>query len=381
MTNHDGTADDFAADGLEKSVDLEPTMTAMRSENQGKNKVKIRPTSILTLIEFAYSESGRKLNLVRKDFDGLSLEPADAADEVDAVRRLSPSDPLFAVPPRILAALGEFGAHPLVRGRILELVRVAFESHKLFGKRIGGTSNPQAVATQTARQISENAKKFTFDESGSRDNPELNKTDRDRLRANAVTAAELFRVLGDRWPVGQFIDDMSEFVWDTPKDSSPYKRAVILATAKNKDALSQLARHFEEKVDESRRETDNARSQARQQELRAVSAEAYGRRLSAELETARAVTAELGAEVSALTQRLSAEQNSRVVDQSHHVDDYETLRTQVIRRLTRQAELLGNGLHALRNGSATVAEEFVDRALSAIDGEVIRLKELEGEVL
>ena len=67
-----------------------------------------------------------------------------------------------------------------------------------------------------------------------------------------------------------------------------------------------------------------------------------------------------------------------MVDKSHHVDDYETLRTQVIRRLSAQVELLGDGLHALRNGSTGVAEEFVDRALTAIKDEVTRLKDLAG---
>ena len=66
------------------------------------------------------------------------------------------------------------------------------------------------------------------------------------------------------------------------------------------------------------------------------------------------------------------------MDKSHLADDYEVLRTQVIRRLSAQVGLLRDGLHALRNGRTGVAEEFLDRSLTAIEGEVTRLKDLDG---
>jgi hypothetical protein len=78
-----------------------------------------------------------------------------------------------------------------------------------------------------------------------------------------------------------------------------------------------------------------------------------------------------------LAQQLAAERNDRRVDKSHLVDDYEALRTQIIRKLSFQVDLLGDALYAIRSGEKAVAEEFVDRALRKIDGEVKRLRALE----
>ena len=51
----------------------------------------------------------------------------------------------------------------------------------------------------------------------------------------------------------------------------------------------------------------------------------------------------------------------------------------MIRRLTTQIELLSDGLHALRNGSPEVTDEYLDRALSAFRQEVESLRDSDGE--
>lgn len=356
----------------------ESTATGAQQRNKDSGTKKERPKTILALIEFAYGEEGRKLNLVRRDLRELSLHPGEAQAEVDAVRRLALGDPFLAVPPSLLAAVAELGAEPLVRRRILDLVLVAFACHKIFENRLERLTNAQTDHVVTAQEMNEAAKGITFDALGLQKPSDLNEASRARLRVNALTAFELFRVLHDHWSSGQLIQDMSTFIWDAPLDRSVPRVAALLATAKNTDVLSQLSRHFELLLRDSKGETEKALAQAREQELRALTAEGSCKRLSADLEVANARTVELVSNVNALTQRLAAEQSNRVVDKSHHVDDYETLRTQVIRRLTAQVELLSDGLHALRNGSTGVAEEFVDRALSAIDSEVRRLKDLDG---
>ncbi|MFX1821428.1 hypothetical protein PV768_16740 [Pseudarthrobacter sp. CC4] len=345
--------------------------------NQEGAKKKERPKSILALIEFAYGEEGRKLNLARRDLRELSLQPDAAQAETDAVRRLAVGDPCLAVPPSLLAAVAELGPELPVRRRILDLVLVAFASHKVFENRLERLTGVPGSPVLTAQEMNEAAKRITFDTLGLHTASDFNEGARERLRVNAVTAFGLFRVLHDHWTADQFIGDMAAWIWNAPRDRSVPRVAALLATAKNSDALSQLSRHSEVRLQESTMATEKALAQARREELRAVTAEASAKRLSAELEDAIARTAELGAEAETLKRRLSAEQSNRVVDQSHHVDDYEALRTQVIRRLTRQAELLSKGLHALRNGSANVADEFVDRAMSAIDSEIARLKDLE----
>jgi hypothetical protein len=54
---------------------------------------------------------------------------------------------------------------------------------------------------------------------------------------------------------------------------------------------------------------------------------------------------------------------------SHLVDDTERQRTHALRTIRRQNDLLDDALHAIRNGSYATAEEFVERALTALTAE------------
>ncbi|MCQ1995277.1 hypothetical protein [Arthrobacter sp. zg-Y1171] len=344
------------------------------------SKRKSRPRSILELIEFSYGEAGRKLNLARKDLDSLSVNKDVMPEEIAAVRRLAPADPMLAVPLSLLAALAELGAKHSVLLRLLQLVEVAFASHPLFEGRIEQLHDPRALPGLTAEEVNEAVTKLNLKGLCQQTSVEASETDLKRLRVNAVTGLGLFRVLRDGWTSKQFIADMAAFVWDSPPQESTSKTAALLATSKSTEALAQLSRHFEGAIRDAQRATATARAHAAHQEHRAAAAEAHCQGLSAELEIEKQRSNKLLVQVDDLTRLLTAEQSSRVVDKSHLVDDYEALRTQVIRRLTDQVGLLSDGLHAIRNGSTGVAEEFVDRALTAIDGEVTHLKDLDGGV-
>jgi type II secretory pathway predicted ATPase ExeA len=94
------------------------------------------------------------------------------------------------------------------------------------------------------------------------------------------------------------------------------------------------------------------------------------------IDAAEETSGRRAAQIQQLESRLAAEQQKGTVDRSHFADDFETLRGEVIRRLTSQVDLLTDGLHALRAGHTTIAEEYVDRALRAIGSEATRLREL-----
>lgn len=61
------------------------------------------------------------------------------------------------------------------------------------------------------------------------------------------------------------------------------------------------------------------------------------------------------------------------VAQAHAVDDLEQVRTRVLRCLTVQTDLLAGGLHAVQHDRPLVAEEFIERALTALKAEIARL--------
>jgi hypothetical protein len=51
---------------------------------------------------------------------------------------------------------------------------------------------------------------------------------------------------------------------------------------------------------------------------------------------------------------------------SHTIDDIETLRENALRTMIEQVDLLTDALHALRNGSPDVTDEFLDRAITSM---------------
>jgi len=55
-----------------------------------------------------------------------------------------------------------------------------------------------------------------------------------------------------------------------------------------------------------------------------------------------------------------------IVTESLIIDDLERERTKAIRTLREQKDLLSDALHALRNGSPAVTEEFLERSIAAI---------------
>jgi predicted RNase H-like nuclease (RuvC/YqgF family) len=114
-----------------------------------------------------------------------------------------------------------------------------------------------------------------------------------------------------------------------------------------------------------RGQADDERDAAlRQQEA----AEAEAERLLSEL-TEREQT------ITRLNRAVAQEQRERHVQSSHAVDDYENLRTRVIRSIDRQLGLLEDGLHALRNGSTGVTEEYLERVIEAFVSQANSLRE------
>ncbi|WP_428342362.1 hypothetical protein [Mycobacterium sp.] len=385
----DGRTEDTAPDSeLGKAKSEAPAPSAHLTEtnlaqskpdaNSKKKKKVERPETVAALFQYAYREAvaGRQLNLSR-DLTYLVADPDSLQQEKDLVRTLAAEDPLLAVPPNLLADIADLQIAPHTRERILELLLVALAVHKVFEGSIAQLVDPRVEPTLTAREISSVARIFTSDIVSQEQRLERRAAKREQIRVNAVTAFELFRVLRDGWTIERFIEDMSAFVWDGPSLRAP-SAAALLATAKT-EPLSQLARHFRSRLLQQQQATEGAHERAAAQVRRAEMAEERTRSMNAALESEKSRSRELQSQAAELRQLLETEQSRRFVESTHAAHDYEILRAQVIRQLAPQINLLTDGLHALRNGSPDVAEEFVDRALTKIDSEVKRLTELEGE--
>lgn len=361
----------------ERVVDGADEKSAGPANNRSKSGQNRRetPTSLLQLIELAYTLDRRKLTLLKKDWDSFVVEPNMASQEVETVKRLSLVDDKFAGPVTLLAFLAEFGVSGTVAKRLLELLELAFVSHPLFKAAAGSENEIVIPAGITAAKLSGTVDKLLPRDLDFQGSQEDFKRVQRLLRMNAVTAFGLFRVLRDDYPLDALVRDMAKYVWGDPQKESAAKTAAILTrNAIDGKALGRLARHFEARLISAEKKVRTAQAHSAFEADRASSAQAQNEALADALESQKRETAVLQAEVKELNHRLKEEQDQRTVDKSHLVDDYEALRTQILRSLTKQVALLSDGLHAIRSGSSGVAEEFVDRALTDINGEVMFLK-------
>ena len=384
-----------------RSADSQPKLAGKR--RAGK-KLVAKPQTVTELFQYVYRETreGRKLNLSRNLWDIGTTPPESAQLATAEVRKLAEADPFLDTLANLMVEIADVELKDSVRRQVLQFAQVAFASHELFAGRIERLVDPTAEPRLTATEISHAAGVLRLAEFDNEESLALIAVKRERLRVNAVTAFELFRVLRDGWSRNQFIDDFCQLVWRVPnrfeapepsgdtagkrtddfrKDEASLKeranwRTVAMLVNAAAEPLSELKRHFEEVLRDRDKKIAGLMEDAAAQSRRAERERRTACSLSAELERKILRIDELEAQVADLEGQLEKEQRGRFADEVHAVDDYENLRTQVIRQLSGQVNLLNDGLHALRNGSIAVADEFVDRALSKIDGEVKRLKEL-----
>jgi hypothetical protein len=341
-----------------------------------KSPLRFTPKTVLELVEHAYAGGGKKLSLAA-DLSNLKAEASQAEAEGHQLRKLAAGDRLLAVPPQVLIALASVKTEYTARRRVLELMLAALSDHPVFVAYRKQLLEPDAEPRLDARNVSDATQVVSYLALGYKESKSFTADNREKMRVNAVMSFTLLRVLRDRWPLGWFTESMSALVWNAPAPATAREAVAVLVSGQRGDALSQLARHFEGKLAESDRKLQETEGMAAFQARRASLAEEQQRALSSELDAEQQRVADLASEMAALKESIEAERGNRVVDHSHHVDDYETLRTRVLRKLSEQADLLADGLHALRHERLAVADEFVDRALTAIKEEVAHVREMD----
>jgi hypothetical protein len=353
-----------------------PEATGPKTRASRKPALRFTPKTILELVEHAYAGGGKKLTLAA-DITSMEADASQAEAEMHRLRELAAGDRLLTVPPQVLTALASVKSEYTARRRILGLMRAVLADHPVFLAYWKQLVEPEAEPRLDAQDVSDASKVVTYRSLGYKESKSFTAEHREKMRVNAVTSYALLRVLGDQWPLDWFTESMSALVWNAPPAGTAKEAVAVLVGGQRGDALSLLARHFEGKLAEADHNLREAEGRAALHARRVSLVEEEKDALSSELDAERQRAADLASELAALRGALEAEVGNRVVDHSHHVDDYETLRTRVLRQLSEQADLLTDGLHALRHERLAVADEFVDRALSAIKKEVAHVREMD----
>ncbi|MCX4858196.1 hypothetical protein [Streptomyces canus] len=382
-----------AGDGTASAAPADSALAASVAEegrHRAKSKTKPKPiiTSIEELLTFAYKSNARLLEFSKEDLKKLTITDEGIASQSALVRSLTPTDPTLSTPFKLLQYAARQGV-PLKRSedgdlaralnRLVDLAVVAMGNSPVFRVWVDQLVDPRKDPQLPTEHVRAEARRVDADKLGLPPK-QFKAADSDRLVKNAIACYGLLRAVQREWTLDQFIDESYGSVWrhEAPKAAGLERAASQVGASSDLNVLGIVGENYlariarlEQQVTQLEREAGAARN--RETRLRDELSTVEEREQSA---MARADA--FSADVVRLQKELAAERDNRVVDKSHMADDYETLRTRIIRRLGGEIDLLTDGLHALRNGAPNVAEEFLDRSLLALTREVEQLKDASG---
>jgi hypothetical protein len=359
---------------------------APRSRPKSKPKPVIK--TVEELLTFAYESNARLLEFSKDALKKLPITDEGIESQSALVATLAPTDPTMSVPFKLLQYAARQGVQ-LKRAedgdvgralnRLVDLALVALGHNPVFRVWMDQLLDPRRGPQPTTEHLRDAARQVGAEKLGL--SPEKFKSaDSDRLVKNAVACYGLLRALQREWTLDEFIDASYRAVWkiEAPEAVGLERAAGEIGASRDHAVLGIVGTNYLARIARldrqiSQLERDAAAAWNRETRLRDELTSAKERE-----EAALARAEAFSADVVRLQKELAAERDNRVVDKSHMADDYETLRTRIIRRLGGEIDLLTDGLHALRNGAPNVAEEFLDRSLLALTREVEQLKDASG---
>lgn len=345
-----------------------PSRDAPRARDVGK-KTKVGSLTDLWLL--AYAKREKPLSVSKESL--ADLRPRDG--ELEEIRGLIAEsghhDAANWAPLRLLLAVLDSDAPREVRQRAAELASFALSEHAGLADLIESAATP--VTAQKVLAVAQH-------------HAETLELSADRARTAAENAARIYallQALRGRWDSAAIARELADLIWvpSMLQSDKTFAAAAALVGATDREALGVLVRALRADTFQAERRAKRAEDESRRLTEEAArlrmeieQAESHLAELETSLEGQRARIADLDALVDELRRRGE-------VDRSHLADDFETLRGEVLRRLANQVDLMTDGLHALRAGHTSIADEYVDRALRAISAEAARLKDLGGTQL
>jgi hypothetical protein len=331
------------------------------------------------LLRYAYGRAGR-FSIPPTVRDAIASDEVPIVDLREQIDDLASQDPLLKVPARVLAAVDRAHGSLKFRRRCLSAVALALLSNcslrsvadldsALLYQDYG---DPAGLLLEVARTMT------AVDMPKGPDGKTLRNADRKELTENGVLAVALYFAIQRDWTDSELARHLDPALWaDGYRAARGGKREstkalLVEAPPGALGAVSHAWRAQVEAAEERARGADHLRGLADEKRESAVRDQ---REAEAGAERLRALVAARDEEIAQLTKSIAQEQQVRHVQSSHAVDDYETLRTRVLRSIDRQLVLLEDGLHALRSGSAQVTEEYLERVIEAFVNQANSLRE------
>lgn len=356
----------------------EDPITAASSPRLSKGSRKANEiNSFSELLAYAYSRAGRSFAITAKVRKALAGDTTEPSVLVGQITRLAVSDPLLAVPPKVLIAMERARVGGRLRETFLELVTASVRQHPGLASIDVAVAlsdePPQDRRDALIRSLQEALRRL---EPGDLGKASLRSAERRTLQDNAVLSVALLLAIKHGWSAATLADCLDTNIWreDLAAAKVSSERALI-ADGTSPTALALVARAWREKLTDQTGKTREAEAEARDAHRRWQEAVSRADAQALAREQTEKVLAQREETIASLERELASEGEQRRIDKSHAIDDYETLRAQIVRGLAQQTSLLEDGLHALRNDRLAVTEEYVERVIDSLREDLQRLRD------
>lgn len=340
------------------------------------DKKKQRPAdfdSIEAFIDYAYKRSGKRIVLKKKSAVAIAGAPAPGSEFWERLAKIAQEDRTLAVPRQVLLAGIPHKASVKTWSLLLDVCLAALRSNSATSELapLLVTATPEsedgeqllsrAADTNVSRMETPDGKKlFTPAQAAA-------------VRSNVVAFVGVWMVAVRGWTSSRCIRAMYEQVWaESGRGLSVADTWRRLTEVRDPTSLGLAAGAFVQEMKERAQEAELARRSESVALLRIEE-------LTSQVSALKAQVQQQDERHTAVLRQLDDARREHQTAVSHLRDDYERLRSKVLRRLTREVELLDEGMLALKREPPKV-HVMVDHGERAMGGLRDEIRSLQAEV-
>lgn len=334
------------------------------------------PENLQSFVTLAYARKGKRIGMKKKVAVAIAQSPPPDDAFWARIQDLARNDVLLAVPKQMLLAAIPNKGTSRAWSQVLEVCLAALRVHPASSELVP-TLLSAIGASDKVDELLDQATAFRF---GAVSRPgstkPLSGSHAALLRTNVTGTVALWMVAVCGVASHTVLRSLHERVWST---ESRRASAMIdtwrrVLDVREPSALGLACDAFVSEADHARRDANAARASEAAALKRAADLEATIAQLKAQLDQEKSTIEDL---------RRTSTQAARDAEAalSHAKDDYERLRTRVLRRLTREVELLDEGMLAIKRDPPKlhVMTDHGDRALSGLREEIKALQREAGQ--
>jgi len=371
----------------DKSLDLsikKPTNKSKRKHSDASLPIKREATkknskpniSYKYFIKNAYAKKGRLLpSLKDKDLKYLTAQKRlTETERASILNENTSSDPTLAVLLQLLLSTHEINERfENVKDELLKYVEMGFKNHPLFLelKIMDMVMSNHNDLTELLELI------INYDLSelkGIKSDKPLVKQDFELLKKNAIRCLVVSNVLRGKGQKPKLLSRVpgifNKIFWSNEKSNLEEKKHLrVITMAKDFAALGVVTFKFQEKINTLSKSAQQAREALKLEHDKNIGFQSKIAKLESEIFEHRSEIENLNNTITSLNIK---HQDTLV----HTKDDFEKLRTRVLRRVRSETQLLSIGLTALRKTppKTHVMDDHAERVLESLNEEIKKLK-------